>query len=344
ASLALGAAPRRERLLSSALAAWCNRDPLSCLRALRALVAAHPRDLLALELLHATLLVFGEAGAMRSTLEAAVHAWDETIPGYAYVLGCLAFARQEVGDYAAAERAGRRAVELEPLDAWGGHAVANVMEAQDRVAEGIAWLRQHQSKWIYCDSFFGHTTWQLAIFHVARGENDEALDLYDTIAAEPDGDYRDLANASTLLYRLERSGVDVASRWPALGERALLRIDDYGSAFAAPHYALALTGAGLIDEAARLCSSIRLYSGRTAGHEALTLREVSLPLAQAIVSMRDGLPGPAARAFVRVQPHLPRLGGSRAQRDIFDVLALDASMDAKDDALARTLIAARLAA
>jgi hypothetical protein len=45
---------------------------------------------------------------MRDVLAGALPSWDAGVPGYGFVLGCHAFGLEETGDYAAAERAGRR--------------------------------------------------------------------------------------------------------------------------------------------------------------------------------------------------------------------------------------------
>ena len=74
-------------------------------------------------------------------IEAALPAWDDTMPGYHAILGMHAFGLEENGHYAQAESSGRRAVELEPRDGWAHHAVAHVMEMQCRQRDGIAWMR-----------------------------------------------------------------------------------------------------------------------------------------------------------------------------------------------------------
>ena len=95
---------------------------------------------------------------MRDVLAGALPSWDEGVPGYGFVLGCYAFALEETGDYAAAERAGREAVECNSSDIWAAHAVAHVFEMTGRPHEGVAWVDSLQSNWAGCNNFAFHAS------------------------------------------------------------------------------------------------------------------------------------------------------------------------------------------
>jgi hypothetical protein len=82
----------------------------------------------------------GRSRMLRDRIARAESHWHDGMPGRHAVLSMLAFGLEETGDYAAAEKTGRRAVELEPRDGWGWHAVTHVMEMQNRRADGVAWL------------------------------------------------------------------------------------------------------------------------------------------------------------------------------------------------------------
>uniref|UniRef100_UPI0019547FED hypothetical protein n=1 Tax=Enterobacter hormaechei TaxID=158836 RepID=UPI0019547FED len=85
-----------------------------------------PRDLLAFKLSHALRFMGGDRAGMLAASTRFERRWSAATPGFGFVLGCHAFAIEETGDYATAERLGRRAVEIEPDDAWGIHAVSHV--------------------------------------------------------------------------------------------------------------------------------------------------------------------------------------------------------------------------
>jgi len=61
----------------------------------------------------------GDTRMLRDCIARALPAWSPDLPGYHAVLGMHAFGLEETGLCTRAEAAGRRAVELEPRDAWG---------------------------------------------------------------------------------------------------------------------------------------------------------------------------------------------------------------------------------
>ena len=83
----------------------------------------------------------------------------------------------------AAEPSGRAAIEIDPGDLWGAHAVAHVMEMQGRHAEGIAWLDELEPNWEGGNNLLHHLWWHRALFHLERREFDAVLDLYDRASA-----------------------------------------------------------------------------------------------------------------------------------------------------------------
>ncbi len=137
AALAERGGTGRERALVQSLAAWAEGGDMARAAAgLEAIVQDDPRDILALRLSHGIRFMLGEAFEMRHAIEAALPRWDASLPGYAHLLGCHAFALEETGDAARAEHVGRRAVAMEPTDLWGAHAVAHALGAQGRLRRG----------------------------------------------------------------------------------------------------------------------------------------------------------------------------------------------------------------
>jgi tetratricopeptide (TPR) repeat protein len=324
AELAPGAGPR-ELGHVRALGCWVAGDVEGALREWEALLAEWPRDALALRLAHFHYFWTGRAADMRASLERVAPSWSEELAAYPSLLACLAFALEETGDYAAAERAGRQAVELDPAEVWGTHAVAHVLEMQGRREEGIAWLQRNEPHWADKNNFVHHLWWHRAMFHLELRETDAVLELYDRrfrnlasplVTALPDL-YIDVQNAASMLFRLERQGVDVGERWNELADKAQARIGDCQSAFTLPHWMMALAAAGRHDSAGLMLKSLQESSSSL-------VREVALPVCEAVLAHRRGEHERAVRRMTPVLERLHELGGSHAQRDVLHQLYFDA--------------------
>ncbi|HIP78459.1 MAG TPA: tetratricopeptide repeat protein, partial [Kiloniellaceae bacterium] len=126
----------REMHHMEALQHWLDGDLQAAAARWDSILIDHPHDLIALRMAHYLHFYLGDAAALRNSVARPLHAWSDAVPGYGYVLGIKAFALEECGDYAAAEREGRAAIERNRADIWAAHAVAHVMEMRDRPEEG----------------------------------------------------------------------------------------------------------------------------------------------------------------------------------------------------------------
>ena len=317
AEACLEAATAREKTHVRALKHWLDGDTSGAVRAWEEILADHPRDVLALRLAHHAYFYMGAAGGMLASVERVLDAWDEGFAGYGFVLGMRAFALEESGDYAAAEEAGRRAVDINTDDPWAVHAVAHVMEMQDRHGEGIEWITGLQPHWQQANNFRYHLWWHRALMHLGRGEADEALRLYDESIWDPDSDeYLDLCNDVSLLLRLELLGVDIGDRWRVLAEKAGSRTEDRILTFIDCHVVAALAAAGQVDKAERMVEEMASAGG--------VFADVGATVSKALIAHRVGNYPAAARLLGDVRDTIVTIGGSHAQRNLFELLLEDA--------------------
>jgi tetratricopeptide (TPR) repeat protein len=339
----LAGASRREADYVAALAAYLAGRPSRAADILDAVLGRHPADTLAMKLVHAIRFVLGDRRGMLASVRGAIGAHGDGHPHAGYALGCLAFALEENGDYAAAERCGRAALERAPDDAWGLHAVAHVFDMTAQAEAGIAWLSERTDQWAHCNNFGYHVWWHLALFHLDRGEFDRVLELYDQkVRAEHTDDYRDIANGASMLVRLEIEGVDVRERWDELAALAAGRVEDGAVVFADLHYLMALHGAERDAEAEALAARIARDAQRSDHdmHEAAAVAGV--PAARGLAAFRAGNYDAAFDWMRRARPALQRAGGSHAQRDVFSRLLVEAGIRAgrwretEDELAART--------
>ncbi|WP_424932122.1 tetratricopeptide repeat protein [Amaricoccus macauensis] len=289
--------------------------------------ADRPAAFLPFKLSHSLRFMIGDGPGMLAASRRMLGAWSEDNEAAGFLLGCHAFALEESGAYAEAEAAGRQAVSLQREDAWGMHAVGHVYEMSGDAEAGISWLESGRGDWSRCNNFSFHMAWHLGLLHLERGEHDQVLQLYDEdVRPEQTDDFRDVANAVSLLWRLEHSGAAVGRRWEELAEIARRRAQDTSLMFAVLHNLLALVASG--DEA-NAALTLQSISERAKGEadQSRVAAEIGLPLARLISDLmpgacRDGLPAQETRLTLDdLLGRLPRIGGSNAQRDVF-VLAL----------------------
>jgi hypothetical protein len=332
AALARRGGTAREWALAAALATWHEAGEMEAAAAeVEAVLAATPRDAVALKAAHGMRFVLGDAPGMRRAAEGALPAWEAGTPGRAFARGCLGFALGETGEPRAAERLGRAAAEERPDDLWAVHAVGHVMEAEGRAEDGLAWLAGFRAHLAAAGSFGRHVLWHAALFHLHRGECDVALDLYDAaIASAGFEEPRDFANAASLLWRIEAQGRAVgAARWQALAETAAARAAEPGIAFFEMHEVLALAAAGHREGLGAKLGAMRRRAEAAGDSGARLLAEVGLDAAEAVAALAGGAPRAAHdRLHPLLGAPLRRLGGSEAQRDLFERMGVAAALGA----------------
>ncbi|MBL8554315.1 MAG: tetratricopeptide repeat protein [Phenylobacterium sp.] len=312
-------------------------------RALEDVAIACPCDILALQVGQTMDFLRGDARMLRDRIGRALPAWTPDMPGYHAILGLHAFGLEETALYDRAEAAGREAVALEPRNNWARHAVAHVLEMQDRRAEGVRFMRDDAAAWTDGSFFLVHNWWHTALFHLGLDEIGAVLDLYDgPIWGEPSDFAFDMADAAALLWRLKLRDVDVDDRWAALARGWEAHRLGH-NAFEDAHAVMTFVAAGrdgdaeaAVDEIARIAAGV--------GDNAAATRDVGLPVAQAFLAYGRGQHRRAVDLLRDVRSIAHRFGGSHAQRDVLDLTLIDAARRLGDAALERALVAERKAA
>jgi len=295
----------REGAHAGALASAIDGDLAGACRRYDAILQDEPRDALALWVAQVFDYFLGNAPALRERSGRAVARWPASAPGHHAVLATHAFALGECGDYAAAEDAALRALELEPHDLRAEHALLHVLEMQGRAAEGLRRVAHHQTN---------HLSWHRALFYLQLDRPGDALALYDsrlrldTLA--------DLVDASALLWRLHLTGFDVAARFAGLAARWSPHAEDAYCAFNDLHAMMAFAGAGRRDWAQRLLAAQEKRLARVAGANHDMTRLVGYPACRALAAFGRGDFRLAETLLRALPPVAHRIGGSHAQRDV----------------------------
>jgi hypothetical protein len=311
----------REAAFIAFLRAWVDGDLPRASALSAAIVAQWPRDLVAVKLNQYLAFGDGDAPAMLRIALAAAPACAD-VP---QMHGMLAFAHEQCHRLADAEAAGRRALEMTDREPWAQHALAHVMLTEGRIDEGARFMEAAAPTWSGLNSFMvTHNFWHLALFQLSQGRTDAVLEAYDAQCWAYDRNYsQDQIGAVSLLARLELAGVDVGDRWSDIADRIAGRGADVEQPFLSLQYLYGLARAGR-PEAEGLMEAFRRRAREAPAFSRETWAEIALPAAEGIVAFLAGRPTDAVRFLDRALPRLHRIGGSHAQRDLFDQIRLAA--------------------
>ena len=339
----LAADAKRERLHCDALEGLATGDIDGACRSWENILAEFPHDLLALKMHHHTAFWTGRSYAIRNTVLGVYDAWEETMPGFSFVLAMMCFAHEECGDYVAAEPYGRRAIEMNGDDLWAIHAVAHVLEMQGRLDDGIELIERDPAEWADRNPFQGHNWWHLALFSLEKGDFDRVLKIYDERIVTANTEFfLDIQNGASMLKRLELLGVDVGARWQDLAEYAERQIDDHVLSFTDLHSFMTLAALGKQDVAARYIDSLHEFAKSENNYCASITEPLVIPICEGVAAYESGEYQAAVEKLWPLRNQWSGIGGSHAQRDIFTQILIDAALSAGQLHRARSLLAQRV--
>jgi tetratricopeptide (TPR) repeat protein len=214
---------------------------------------------------------------------------------------------------------------------------------QGRSAEGVKWLDYSPEQWANKNPFKAHVWWHAALFLLAQGQSERALDLYDKALCSVNSEtYVDVSNQAALLQRIEMTGVDVGGRWQALAEYSETRIHDHMLPFRDAHFCLALAANGNFDVARRHIESMADFSATGEGWRAEATRDILIPLCEGMIAYEAGDYDKATDLFWPLRNEISSIGGSHAQRDLFAQIMCDAAMHSRKLSVARSLLSERV--
>jgi hypothetical protein len=163
-----------------------------------------------------------------------------------------------------------------------------------------------------------HIWWHKALYHLDLGQFNAALAIYDgPFLASEKALANSLTHASALLWRLDTLGVDVAERWKALLERWRGHADGKTLAFADLHAVMAELRSGQEATAEKRLAAMR-DSAAGSDEGAPVYRDAGVPFAEGLIAFHRGQYAAALEWMLPARFELFRIGGSHAQRDVFD--------------------------
>lgn len=341
AILAAPKATEREQLLIEALVSSRNNDLPKAISCHRKLVEKYPRDLLSAKIGQTLYFNLGDDEGMLWLADQVIDAHKDT----AYAHGMRAFGLEQMSMLGEAEEVGRRATEMLKCEPWAHHAVAHVMITQGRIDEGIQWMKNLSSQWDGCNSFmYTHNWWHLALFHLENESFEDALSLYDRHIWGRDKSFsQDQINAISFLWRLELAGVDVGDRWDNVAKYVAARTFVNDQPFLDMQYVYALARGNRIDALEQILSGMKKMADGAPEFTRSNWNDVALPASHAFVAFSKRDYKSAVQHLGPARNQMQKIGGSHAQRDLFEQVWIHSLIREKEFDRALPLLKERLA-
>ena len=335
---------RREQQHIACIATAIDGDANGSLALLKAHLADFPRDAFALSQACGVYGLIGFSGRVDrndeqlAILEPLASAYGDDW----WFLSQIAFAYNELFRHEEARRATERALEGNPRNGHAAHTMAHIGYETGDPTAGADFMREWLVGYAPEHQLYGHNYWHLALFELAAGNMDEVLSLYDRIlrpSVTTSTALGAIADAASLLWRCtltERPASDLP--WEELATWAGKAFPKAGMVWADAHCLLAWCATNNSERLETLVGQLR---DRVAGGK-LYAGSMLVDLAEAYAAFAHGDWDHAANLFETTRPEVIRLGGSHAQRDVFEETLIEACVRAGRSERATRLLKERL--
>ncbi|XP_059257756.1 tetratricopeptide repeat protein 38 isoform X2 [Mustela nigripes] len=302
---------QRERLHVSAVETFAKGNFSRACELWEQILWDHPTDMLALKFSHDAYFYLGYQEQMRDSVARIYPFWTPSIPLSSYVKGIYSFGLMETNFYDKAEKLAKEALSINPTDAWSVHTIAHIHEMKAEIKDGVEFMQSSEAHW--------------------KGEYEAALTIYDNHvfpSLKASGAMLDVVDSCSMLYRLQMEGVSVGERWQEVLPITQKHSRDHILLFNDAHFLMASLGArdsGTTQELLTTLQDASKAPGENCQH--LLARDVGLPLCQALVEAENGNPGRVLELLLPIRYRIIQIGGSNAQRDIFNQLLIHAALN-----------------
>ncbi|XP_066931074.1 tetratricopeptide repeat protein 38-like [Clytia hemisphaerica] len=337
----------REKLHCQSVVYFAKGEYTKACESWEEILKVYPKDSLAIKFAHDSYFYLGDSVKIRDSVDRVLPYWKSSDPLYGYLKGMLAFGLEETYRYEEAQKSSEEALSLNPTDCWATHAKAHCFEMTGRFNQGIEFLKDTENDWAKGRMLACHNYWHWALYHIERGDYETALGIYDHQVEErskSSGAMLDMVDAASLLQRFEMQGVNVGDRWKEIYELALPHINDHITVFNDFHMTMAFLGCGKTDVASRYMKSLRDYCAHHSSYSRDLFHKMGVDLCDGLIAFSEDRFVAAVQLWYPLKDDVIGMGGSHAQRDVFDQLLLNACIDSpknEDRDLAQQMLSER---
>jgi tetratricopeptide (TPR) repeat protein len=312
-------ATRRERRHVEILAAAIEGQPKLALTGAEQHLEEFPRDALVFSLLLGAFGLYAFSG--RSDHDAARLAICERHARHYgedwWFLTYLGWSQTEAGNVGIGRTTTERAIALRPENGNAAHVLSHALFEQGDTAAGrtflSGWLPAHEhASFLHC-----HLSWHVALTALEAGDLDGALGIYRQHIRPSGGRYPPLnvfTDCASLLWRLSLAGkTGLEPHWEEVAVYGGRFFPRAGAHFADVHYALVAAAMGDEGPETRLAELQALEAnGR------LAPGSCAIDLCRGMRAFAGGDNDNAIRILEPLMPAVVRIGGSHAQRELWE--------------------------
>ncbi len=335
---------RREQQHVEAMSLFINGHGPKSLAVILEMLDEFPRDALMMRVSN-RLYMLGCSGAGVKNFPNELYAMlNKLEPSYGddwAFLGQYAFAHHEVGRLDESLSLAERSLAARPTSGHASHSVAHVYFERGNAVDGGDflgnWLKGYDSR----APFHVHLSWHQALFELAQGKYSDAVSLYQNVIRPTvvEKSASSLQDSTSLMWRLRMyGGVNPPYPIEEISEQASMAAVTPGPAFRDAHAALAFAASGDEERLSGVKSRLR----ELASNGDALAKEITLPLVKGISAFAQDRYEDAARHLEPVFPQLARIGGSHAQREVFEDTLLEAYIRAEQYDKAEDMLRERL--
>lgn len=198
---------------------------------------------------------------------------------------------------------------------------------EGRADEGISHMSSTLANWETCNHLASHNYWHWALYHVEKGELEPAADIFETQILKRAMDSRamlDIIDCLSLPYRIHLENpisADnlIGKHWSNVAKLAEPHLNDHILSFNDAHFMMALCGARKYSEAEELIEN-------SSKATCISGRDVNSQLLKSIFAFSREKYDECVDNLYPIRYDVVDIGGSDAQRDVFNQLLIAAAL------------------
>ena len=342
-AIALGAgATGRERSHIEAFASRINGEAGRSADLFKRHVGEHPLDVVTVFVSQGALAFSGR----RSWKEEVAALTDSVVAHYDpdewSILGLRAFRAEEERNIDEARHLSGRSLERYPANARAAHVMSHTYFELAEHHAGGQFLRQWIPSHDPLADCGAHLWCHLALHQLGLGDGEGAVETLRTGIASGGRNPFGVPDRASLLWRLDLYGLEAdEADWQAVSDLGAEVVRTPGFAFIDAHVILAHAGAHRADRLGAFVDQLEVHAAE--GND--LAGGVLLPLARGITAFSESRFHDAVHHLDNLvgSGEVVRIGGSNAQREVFEETLIAALVGDRQYSAARTLIGQRIA-